>query len=101
MSPEIRIEVVFGGTDSQLLVELSVPSGATVADAISLSDVGSAFPEFRFDEMSVGIWGNAVDRERRLKDGDRVEIYRELEMDPMEARRLRALEPIPDPCESR
>ncbi len=101
MSADIRIEVAFGVPELQMLVALSVPADATVADAIRLSELSAAFPEHRFNELSAGIWGCPVAREQQLKNGDRVEIYRELEVDPMEARRLRALEPVPDPCESR
>jgi hypothetical protein len=100
MSDAIRIEVVFGVPETQMLVELSVPADATVADAIRLSKLCAAFPEHQFSELSTGIWGRPVAREQRLKNGDRVEIYRELEVDPMEARRLRASEPTPGPCES-
>ena len=101
MSADIRIEVAFGVPELQMLVEVSVPADTNVADAIRLSELSSAFPEHRFSELPVGIWGRTVTREQRLKNGDRVEIYRELEIDPMEARRLRALEPVPDPSESR
>jgi hypothetical protein len=52
-------------------------------------------------DMAVGIWGRRVTREQRLNCGDRVEVYRELVRDPMEARRLRALDSIPGPSGSR
>jgi putative ubiquitin-RnfH superfamily antitoxin RatB of RatAB toxin-antitoxin module len=51
--------------------------------------------------MAVGIWGKRVTHEQRLRHGDRVEIYRELVRDPMEARRLRALGSLPAPSGSR
>jgi hypothetical protein len=38
----------------------------------------------------IGIWGRACAPGTLLADGDRVEIYRPLTMDPNEARRLRA-----------
>jgi len=38
----------------------------------------------------VGIFGKRVSLETRLADGDRVEIYRPLAMDPKESRRRRA-----------
>ncbi|MDH3334917.1 MAG: RnfH family protein [Gammaproteobacteria bacterium] len=42
------------------------------------------------DALQTGLWGQPVDRDRLVKDGDRVELFRPLEMDPREARRLKA-----------
>ena len=101
MTLEISIEVVFATPDSQLLVNLKLPSDAIVADAITKSGLAKAFPQHALGSFPVGIWGTLADLGQTLQDGDRVEIYRELEMDPMEARRLRASEPVPDPFEPR
>jgi putative ubiquitin-RnfH superfamily antitoxin RatB of RatAB toxin-antitoxin module len=38
----------------------------------------------------VGIFGEICGRDRRLQDGDRVELYRSLIVDPKAARRARA-----------
>jgi putative ubiquitin-RnfH superfamily antitoxin RatB of RatAB toxin-antitoxin module len=84
-----------------MLVALALPAGATVADALHAAGLEAAFPQFRFADMQAGIWGQCVPREQLLRSGDRVEVYRALERDPMEARRLRALGPIPDPSGSR
>ena len=97
----IDIELAFASPEKQLLIALSLPDDATVADAIRMAKLGAAFPEFRFADMAVGIWGRRVAREQRLQQGDRVELYRELVRDPMEARRLRALGSAPGPSGSR
>jgi uncharacterized protein len=72
-------------------VELSLPVEATIADAL---DRVRNLPEFRgvdIDNAPVGIFGAVMaDRSQRLSEGDRVEIYRPLTVDPMTARRLRA-----------
>ncbi len=39
--------------------------------------------------MSVGVWGRARPLDWRLVDGDRIELCRALEIDPMQARRRR------------
>jgi putative ubiquitin-RnfH superfamily antitoxin RatB of RatAB toxin-antitoxin module len=88
---EINIEVVFALPDRQSLLSIAVDAGATVAQVVRHQEVEKAFPDSGFDELSVGIWGHEVDRDRVLKDGDRVEIYRPLELDPKEARRRLAL----------
>lgn len=64
--------------------------GASALDAIRASGVLERFAELDLALLPVGIWGRACTLETRLVDGDRVEIYRPLALDPKEARRLRA-----------
>ena len=92
MSDLINVEVVFGMPDSQQLVSVSMPPGSTVADALEVSKIAAAFPDAAIAHLPTGIWGRPVHRDQTLVDGDRVEVYRELEVDPREARRLRALD---------
>ena len=61
---------------------VNLPVGATVRDALAASG---------FEGHAVGIFGKRVELDHRLADGDRVEIYRPLAVDPKEARRQRAL----------
>lgn len=101
MSEQLDVEVVFAAPDSQVLLPVRVPADATVADAIRASRIQDRYPEYSLDALQVGIWGKVVSLKRQLQAGDRVEIYRELEIDPMEARRIRASAPNPDLSESR
>jgi len=101
MTSDISVGVVFAAPESQMLIELRLPPGATVADAITASGLGDAFPEHALNALPVGIWGRLTDVGQSLQDGDRIEIYRQLKIDPMEARRLKAAATGPDPCESR
>ncbi len=93
----IKVEVVFAEPDKQRLVEVEVAEGATVADVLEASAIASRFRGVNLDELPVGIWGTVVERDAPVRDGDRVELYRPLEMDPREARRLRAIDQAPDP----
>jgi putative ubiquitin-RnfH superfamily antitoxin RatB of RatAB toxin-antitoxin module len=77
----LRIEVVHARPDRVDVVEVRLADGATVRDA--LLAVGMSAER-------VGIFGKRVKPETRLSDGDRVEIYRPLIIDPKEARRKRA-----------
>lgn len=86
----MRVEVVFALPQRQYLESLELPEGATVGDAIGTSGLAGQFPGIEFDGLQAGVWGKPVGRERLLVDGDRVELYRPLEMDPREARRLKA-----------
>ena len=87
MAGEIEVEVVFAVADRQRLVRVDLPSGASVDDAIEKSAMAGHFPAENLDTLEVGIWGRVVSRDRVLCDGDRVEIYRPLALDPRDARR--------------
>ena len=80
----LKVEVVFALPDRVDVVALELPPGATVADALRACGL-TPIPH------AVGIFGQKVKPAAVLADGDRVEIYRPLELDPKEARRRRAL----------
>lgn len=86
----MRIEVVFALPERQVLTTVDLPEDATVDDAIERSGIPDAFPGIDFDELQAGIWGKPSERSCSLRDGDRVELYRPLLIDPREARRLKA-----------
>lgn len=86
----MQVEVVFALPQRQELVTVTLDEGATVAQAIERSALAASFPGWSFDECAVGIWGRPAERDQRLADGDRVELYRPLRMDPREARRSQA-----------
>ena len=90
MRKSIDVEVVFALAEDQGLLSVSLPEGATIADAVTLSGIAEKFPDEDLDALQTGLWGQPVDRDRLVKDGDRVELFRPLEMDPREARRLKA-----------
>lgn len=87
VSDPISIEVVFGRPDSQSLVSLSLDQGATVDIAIDRSGLAESYPDESFADLQTGIWGRIVSRDYVLQDGDRVEVYRPLQLDPRESRR--------------
>jgi len=70
--------------------ELTLPAGATVADALAASGYAQAFPGQDPLAGGVGIFGRLASPQDALADGDRVEIYRGLVFDPKESRRRRA-----------
>lgn len=86
-SVELRVELAWSPAPGQWLCRVLVlPAGSTVADAIAACPEagGADLPDER-----IGLWGHRARREERLSDGDRVELYRPLSVDPMEARRRR------------
>lgn len=87
---QITIEVVYARPDEQVVLELRVPDGLSVEQAISASGILLQYPEIELVKAEVGIFGNVCEKGKRLNAGDRVEIYRPLLRSPKEARRLRA-----------
>jgi len=68
---------------------LLLPAPATVGAAIEASGVRRQVPELAGTELEVGVFSQRRTLADPLHDGDRVEIYRPLTIDPKEARRIR------------
>ena len=86
----IAIEVAYATPQKQVLLGLSVCVGATVAEGIEQSAIRDEFPELAMDITRVGIFSRKVSLNHVLREGDRIEIYRPLLVDPKEARRQKA-----------
>jgi putative ubiquitin-RnfH superfamily antitoxin RatB of RatAB toxin-antitoxin module len=86
----LDIEVVYALPAVQHCVRLSLPAGATVADALAAVAGRPPFDQVDVTGMPVGVFGDRVSGDRPLEPGDRVELYRPLQIDPREARRQRA-----------
>ncbi|MGJ3492986.1 hypothetical protein PsalN5692_03251 [Piscirickettsia salmonis] len=87
----MNVEVVYGAsTDEQELIKLDLEnSQATVLMALEQSGV-LVKHQIAADTLECGVWNRQVKLDHLLQEGDRVEIYRALLIDPKEARRLRA-----------
>lgn len=85
----MAITVAYATLEKQVEMSLSVAENCTVAQAIALSNITAEFPDLNLDEIKVGIFGKCVGSDLIVKSGDRVEIYRALQMDPKELRRLK------------
>ena len=86
----IRIEIVYAQPQRSLVKHLSMPPGALIADALSVAALDEDFQGLDLANATVGIFGSLANRDRPLKDGDRIEIYRPLAEEPKLARRKRA-----------
>jgi len=86
----IAVSVVYAEPERAFAIELSLSGGASVEDAIERSGIRKARPDIEIREDRLGIFSRRVSFETILRDGDRVEIYRSLLVDPKEARRRRA-----------
>jgi putative ubiquitin-RnfH superfamily antitoxin RatB of RatAB toxin-antitoxin module len=90
MADRITVEVVCATAQRQLLRQVSLPVGSRVISAIEQSGILQEMPEVAFDPSRIGIFSRRVAPDEVLHDGDRVEIYRPLTLDPKDARRRRA-----------
>lgn len=88
----LRIELVWSPQSGHVYSErLTLAPGSSVAQALA------ACSRFAVDRASfeaagglvVGVWGRVQPLETPLRDGDRIEVYRALTVDPKEARRQR------------
>ena len=87
MADTIRVGVVYADPQTQLEKWVDVPTDSTVGEVIASS--GIELPP-GFTPTAIGIYGRIVDEHHRVRDGDRIELYRPLVVDPKEARRRRA-----------
>ncbi len=85
----IRIQVCYAQRDTQTLLAMNVPPGATIEQAIRCSGVLERHPEINLEQQRAGIFGQLKPLDTPVQAGDRVEIYRPLKADPKEARQRR------------
>jgi hypothetical protein len=89
-APDPAVEVVYALPDRQRVVRVPLAEGMTAEQAVQASAILAEFPELAAKERILGIYGRRVEGTQRLRDGDRVEIYRPLRFDPRDARRKAA-----------
>lgn len=86
----IHVTVVSTRPDGYHLKSLTVRSGSTVDDVLKLYALAVDTPEWASPTGRVGIFGREVTGASPVSEGDRIECYRPLLVDPKRARRLRA-----------
>lgn len=86
----MKVSVVYAGVRDQHVLSVELVDGATVEQAVVASGLLALAPELQLESMRVGIWNHNAKLDTVVRDGDRVEIYRPLVVDPKEARRIRA-----------
>jgi len=86
----IDAEVAVAWPELQVVIPVTLPAGATIADAIERSDIRGRFPDLEIDPARLGVFSSLRKPDDPVRDGDRVEIYRPLKVDPKVARRLAA-----------
>jgi len=88
----VNVEVAYATSEQQLILSVKAEDSCTVDQAIALSEILTRFPEIDLTKNKVGIFSQICSLNKLLQEKDRVEIYRDLALNPMEARRQRAIQ---------
>ena len=83
----IGVEVILAWPRRHLHARLSLPAGATAAEAVAAAGFA---PAALAGTSGLAVHGERVRPDCPLRDGDRVELLRPLQRDPKDARRERA-----------
>jgi putative ubiquitin-RnfH superfamily antitoxin RatB of RatAB toxin-antitoxin module len=86
----IQVQVCYALADKVYLQDVTISPASAIQDAILASGVLQQYAEIELAEARVGIFGKLKALDSLLQHGDRVEIYRPLQAEPMESRRRRA-----------
>lgn len=89
-TPVWCVQVAYATPAHQEVIDVTLPAGATIEDAIRRSGILVRFPEIDLSRNRVGIYGEPARLQDPVRDGDRVEIHRPLQADPKDIRRARA-----------
>ncbi len=82
MEKPIKISVAYALPDEGFWQDMAVPAGTTARDAIDNSGVLERFKELDLEALNIGIYAMPAKLDQVLKEGDRIEIYRDLLVDP-------------------
>ena len=80
----MRVEIVYATADAVSAEVLDLPDGTPLGEAVKASRFAST------PAAAYAVFGNVATAQHVLLDGDRIELLRELVIDPKEARRRRA-----------
>jgi putative ubiquitin-RnfH superfamily antitoxin RatB of RatAB toxin-antitoxin module len=78
----MQVGVAYAEPHQQVWLQLEVPEGSTLAEAIERSGILTRCPQIDLKKNKVGIFGKIAKLSTPLNEGDRVEIYRPITVDP-------------------
>ena len=86
---KIKVEVAYATREHQKILTVEMLNGSTIKQAIQISGILELFPEIDLMSIKVGIFSIQKQLSDIVNEGERIEIYRPLLIDPKEARRKR------------
>lgn len=84
------IEVVYALPERQVIEVVPWKTAITIEQAVRSSTLLEQFPDVELKDGRVGIYGVRQALDYPVQPGDRVELYRPLQMSPNDARMRRA-----------
>ncbi|GAA3931288.1 RnfH family protein [Litoribacillus peritrichatus] len=89
---KIQVEVAYATPESQVILPVLVEAGSSLFDAVVHSGIVQQFPEIDPEVIPMGVFGKSVrkPKEQEVLEGERIELYRPLKIDPKAARANRA-----------
>lgn len=78
----MQVGVTYSEPSQQVWLNIEIPEGASVRDALDRAGILKMFPHIDLTEQKVGIFGRLVKLDAPLRAGDRVEVYRPIIADP-------------------
>ena len=84
----ISVEVAYALPSDQMIIPLQIEEGCSLYQAVVQSGIVDYYPEIDPETQPMGIFGKAVrnPKQQALREGERVELYRPLKVDPKQAR---------------
>jgi uncharacterized protein len=89
MQAEIRIAIVYAQPQHSIIKSFTLAQGSSVLDALCAAALDADLSQVLQENSPLGIFGRPVRKDQLLADGDRLEIYRPLQLEPKQARRMR------------
>ena len=86
----MKIEVIYALASEQKSFFVETTDKITVRQAIEKSKILETYLDLNIESIKVGVYGEIVNLDDYVQDRDRIEIYRDLTIDPKKARMLRA-----------
>lgn len=89
----ITIEIAYAASNlaaTQSVIKLEIERGSNIQEAINQSGILFEYPNISLTNNQVGIFGQIQNLATIVKNGDRVEIYRNLQHEPNAIRILRS-----------
>jgi uncharacterized protein len=78
----MKVGIVYAVPGKQTLLNVDVPAGTTVQQAIETSGILAQCPEIDLAAQKVGTFGKVAALDAALEEGARIEIYRPITADP-------------------
>jgi uncharacterized protein len=87
----IEVEVMYAELEQVWQCKMCLPKNSTVADALAFAQLRTDWPGISINTEHLAVYGQTANLQTKLHEYDRVEILRPLQIDPMDARRSRAV----------